>query len=69
MWNSGPTNKVLQNKRSIQKSGPQLNMIASMLDLLKIFSEVVVGSKCGSLAKVETGYVIKPGPTEKFLKN
>ena len=38
-----------------------------MLDLLKIFSEVVVGSKCGPLAKIETGYVIKTGPTEKFL--
>ena len=38
-----------------------------MLDLLKIFSEVVVGSKCGPLAKIETGYVIKTGPTEEFL--
>ena len=67
MWNSGPTNKILQNKRSIHISGPQLNIIASMLDLLKISSEVVVGSKCGPLAKVEIGYVIKTGPTEKFL--
>ena len=28
-------------------------MIASILDLLKIFSEVVIGSKCGSLVKTE----------------
>ena len=28
-------------------------MIGSILDLLKIFSEVVIGSKCGSLAKIE----------------
>ena len=53
MWNPGPTDKVLQNKRSIHISGPQLNTIASILDLLKIFSEIVVGSKCGPLAKIE----------------
>ena len=53
MWNPGPTDKVLQNKRSIHISGPQSNIIASVLDLLKIFSEVVVGSKCGPLVKIE----------------
>ena len=37
------------------------------MDLPKIFSEVVVGSKCGSLAKIEKQAVIKFGPTEKFL--
>ena len=34
-------------------SGPQLNIIASILELLKIFSEVIVASKCGPLAKIE----------------
>ena len=28
-------------------------MIVSILDLLKIFSEVIVASKCGPLAKIE----------------
>ena len=31
----------------------KLNMIASIFDLLKIFSEVIVASKCGPLAKIE----------------
>ena len=31
-------------------SGPQLNIIASILELLKIFSEVTEESKCGPLA-------------------
>ena len=35
-------------------SGPQLNTIASILELLKIFSEITVASKRGSLAKTET---------------
>ena len=34
-------------------SGPQLNIIASLLELLKIFSEVIVTSKCGPLARIE----------------
>ena len=34
-------------------SGPQLNLIASALDLLKIFSEVIVASKCCPLARIE----------------
>ena len=34
-------------------SGPQLNIIASILDLLKIFSEVIVASKCGPLASFQ----------------
>ena len=33
--------------------GPQLNIIASILALLKIFSEVIVASKCVSLARIE----------------
>ena len=38
------------------------------MDLPKIFSEVVLGSKCGPLAKIEKqANVIKFGPTEKFL--
>ena len=31
-----------------------------------MFSEVIVASKCGPLAKIEK-QVIKTGPTEKFL--
>ena len=34
-------------------SGPQLNIIASILELLEIFSEVIVASKCGPPAKIE----------------
>ena len=49
-------------------SGPQLNIIVSILDLLKIFSEVIVASKCGPLASLpKTFYVIKTGPSVKFL--
>ena len=38
---------------SIHMSGPQLNTIASILELLEIFSEVIVGSKCGPLIRIE----------------
>ena len=48
-------------------SGSQLNIIAPTLELLKIFSEVIVASKCGLLAKIEKQAVMKTGPTEKFL--
>ena len=34
-------------------SGPRLNIIAWKLELLEIFSEVIVASKCGPLAGVE----------------
>ena len=34
-------------------SGPQLNIIASILDLLKIFFEVIVAFKYGPLARTE----------------
>ena len=30
-------------------NGPQLNMIVLMLELLKIFSEAIAVSKCGSI--------------------
>ena len=33
--------------------GPQLNIIASILDLLKIFSGVIVASNRGSLAGIK----------------
>ena len=33
-------------------SGPQLNIIASILELLKKFSEVIVASKCAPLARI-----------------
>ena len=42
-----------KNKRSIHINGPQLNITASIMDLLKIFSEVIVASKCGLLARIE----------------
>ena len=34
-------------------SGPQLIVIASILELLKLFSEVIVAPKCGPLAGIE----------------
>ena len=34
-------------------SGPQLNITASILKLLKIFSEVTVPYKCGPLARID----------------
>ena len=44
-------------------------MIASILKLLKIFSEVIVISKCAPLARTEKQAFIKGGPTEKFIQN
>ena len=32
---------------------PQLKVIASILELLKIFSEVILASKCGPLVRIE----------------
>ena len=34
-------------------SGPQLNIVASVMELLKILSEVIVASKCGALARIK----------------
>ena len=34
-------------------SGPQLNIITSIPEFRKIFSEVIVASKCGPLARIE----------------
>ena len=34
-------------------SGPQLNIIAAILEPLKIFSEVIVASKCDPLGRIE----------------
>ena len=34
-------------------SGPQLNIIASILEFLKILSEVIVASKSDPLARIE----------------
>ena len=50
-------------------SDPHLNIIASILELLKILSEVIVASKCGPLAWIEKQTVVKTGPTDsdKFL--
>ena len=51
--NPGPTKKVLQNKTSTYISGPLLNIIASILELLKTLSEVIVASKCDLLSRFE----------------
>ena len=48
-----PIEKVLLIKRRIHISGPQLNIIASTLELLKRLSEVIVKSKCGPPARTE----------------
>ena len=40
-----------QEKHSI--NGPQLYIIVSTLDLLKIFSEVIIAFKCGPLTRIE----------------
>ena len=34
-------------------SGPQFNIIASILELLEIFFEVIVAATCGPLARIE----------------
>ena len=51
--NPGHNEKVLQSKRSIHISGPQSIIITSILELLQIFSKVIVASKCGLLARTE----------------
>ena len=47
-----PKNSCKTRETSII-SGPQLNIIASILELLKIFSEVIVASKCNPLGRIE----------------
>ena len=48
-------------------NGSQLNVIALIVELLKIFSEVtVVSTKCGPLARIEN-LIMSTGPDEKFL--
>ena len=47
--------------------GPQLNIMTSILELLKIYIEIIIASKCVPLARIEKQAVIKIGPTEKFL--
>ena len=50
-------------------NGPQSDIIASILDLIKIFIEIIVASKRDPLARIEKRHkncVIKTGPTEKF---
>ena len=39
--------------RSNHISGLKLNIIGSILKLPKIFSEVIVATKCGQLARIE----------------
>ena len=51
--NREPTEKVLENKRGIHISCTQLYVLASILELLEIFSEVIGASKCGPLARIE----------------
>ena len=51
--NPGSTEKVLYNKAYIHVSDPQLNIIASIMERLKIFSKVIVAFNCILLAKFE----------------
>ena len=45
--------KSLLKQEMHHLSGPQLNIIASIFDLLKTFSEIIVASKCGPLARIK----------------
>ena len=45
--------KSSQTKEAPILTGPQLNIIAPILEHLKIFSEVIVASKCGPLAEMK----------------
>ena len=45
--------KSSKTKEASIMSVPQLNIITSILELLKIFSEVIVASKCAPLATIE----------------
>ena len=61
--------KSSQNKKSISYKWftIQLNVIASILELLKIFSEItVVSTKCGPQARIEN-LIMSTGPNETFL--
>ena len=40
-------------KKACIISGPQLNIITSILELLKTLSEVIVTSRCGPLARIK----------------
>ena len=51
--NPGPTEKVLQDKKRMHISGPQLYILASILKFLKIFSEAIVASTRGLLTWIE----------------
>ena len=64
----GTTEKVLQNKRTIHIRGPQLTIIASILELLKIFSEVIAATKCGPLARIEKQAITKLDLLKSFSK-
>ena len=45
--------KCSKSREAFIISGPQLNIIASILELLEKLSEVIVTSKFGSLARIE----------------
>ena len=49
----GLPKKSSKTRKASIISGPQLNIIVSILDLQKILSEVIVASKCGPLAWIE----------------
>ena len=49
----GLPKKSFKTREAFIISGPQLNIIVSILDLQKILSEVIVASKCGPLAWIE----------------
>ena len=59
--------KFSKTRKASLINGSQLNVIASILELLKILSEItVVSTKCGSLARIEN-LIMSTGPNEKFL--
>ena len=58
----------LLKKSSKARETYKWSITLSILDLLIIFSEVIVASKRGPPARIEkTGYVVKTRPIEKFL--
>ena len=51
--NPGPTKKFSKTREASIISRPQLNIIASILELLKILSEVILAFKCGPPTRIE----------------
>ena len=58
---------LLEKSSKIREASYKWSTTLSVLDLLKIFFEVIVASKRGPLARIAKQPVIKIGPTEKFF--